>query len=86
MDAWRRAPALSGPIGISLAFVTSMVAGIMSSSCIIPDKCIVITVPGTDWCVEVVGAQMWPAGYPEFTEDVRDDNEQWPLGCAPRAR
>lgn len=75
MLAWPR------PLVLGLALALSVVVGTMNSSCVIPDKCIVVIVSGTDWCSEVVGAQKWPAGQPNFAEAVKDANGDWPVGC-----
>jgi hypothetical protein len=56
--------------------------GFASTGCIFGDQCIVIVVPGHDWCSDIVNAQMWPGGHPELAEPVKDDADEWPRGCA----
>jgi hypothetical protein len=69
-------------LGLGLAFVVSTAAGAVSSSCILPDKCIVVIVAGSDWCAELVGAKMWPPGSPELAVLVEDEADERPRGCA----
>ena len=58
------------------------VAGsLLGSACVIPDSCPVIATPGTDWCVTMDGAQMWPPGQPELAEPVLSENDIDPTGC-----
>jgi hypothetical protein len=64
-----------------LALVGSGGWGVMASSCIIPDTCIVVIDYGTDWCVDIVGAQMWPPGRPDLAEPVVDEDGELPRGC-----
>ena len=66
---------------LGLALLISVAWGFASSACfLIPDRCIVIKTPGTDWCMEV-DAQMWPPGEPELAEPVVDGNGELPRGC-----
>ena len=50
-------------------------------ACIIPDYCIVVNASGSDWCVNVEDAQMWPIGQPELAERVTDEHGGPPPGC-----
>ena len=52
-----------------------------SSGCLIPDHCIVVTVPGVDWCSKAVGALQWPVGHPELAVPVLDETNRPPIGC-----
>jgi hypothetical protein len=63
---------------LAFGFTASAVA---SSGCIFNDYCIVITTPGTDWCVHVEGAMMWPVGQPELAEPVSAPAGGAPRGC-----
>lgn len=49
--------------------------------CVLPDVCPVVATKGTDWCVTMVGALMWPAGQPELAEPVRPEGKLAPDGC-----
>ncbi len=51
----------------------SAAALVPSGGCVLPDYCILIEFNGTDWCATMGGAQMWPAGQPEFAEPISDD-------------
>ncbi|MEM9461110.1 MAG: PDZ domain-containing protein [Myxococcota bacterium] len=61
------------------AFVGASVPG--SSGCIIPDYCILVQSPGTDWCRNVAGAVMWPAGDPNAVEPIIGPGGMPPQGC-----
>jgi hypothetical protein len=62
-----------------------LLMGLASSTvvpgCILPDYCIVLTTWGTDWCVYVDEAQMWPIGQPELAEPVSAEQGGPPIGC-----
>lgn len=45
-----------------------------------PDYCILIYTPGTDWCGSLSGAVMWPQGQPDAAEPIVSDEEP-PRGC-----
>ena len=76
-SAWLRPLALVGALALGL-LGSSLGAG----GCLVPDYCIVVTTPGTDWCTQMNGALMWPAGQPELAEAVLGDDESSPTGCA----
>ena len=50
---------------LALGFTASVVA---PSGCILNDYCIVVTTPGTNWCVLIEDALMWPVGQPDLAE------------------
>jgi hypothetical protein len=63
---------------LALGLAASAVA---PSGCILPDYCIVILTPGTDWCVHMDDAMMWPVGQPELAEPVSPPGGGPPRGC-----
>jgi hypothetical protein len=63
---------------LALGLAASVVA---PSGCILPDYCIVVLTPGTDWCVHTEGAMMWPVGQPELAEPVSPPAGGPPQGC-----
>lgn len=66
---------LIGALGLGLG------ASATGPGCVVPDYCIVIHTKGTDWCVNVEDAMMWPIGNPEMTEPVGADRGGSPVGC-----
>lgn len=68
-------------LALGLGLTGGVASGFANTGCIFKDECIVIISNGNDWCSDLVGALMWPAGHPEFAEVVKDDDE-WPRGCA----
>ncbi len=71
--------------GGGLAFALGLGAATLTNSstgCIIPDQCILIVTPGKDWCMHLIGAQMWPIGSPEQAVPVMDSDGSEPRGCA----
>jgi hypothetical protein len=53
----------------------------VAPGCILPDYCIVILTQGTDWCVVIEDAMMWPVGQPDLAEPVSAPNGGAPRGC-----
>jgi hypothetical protein len=78
---------VQSPVGFSRKVMlgSGMVLGLLGSSsgpaCIIPDYCIVWQTPGTDWCVNVEVAHMWPINQPELAEPVRSESGGLVKGC-----
>jgi hypothetical protein len=70
-----RALVLAGSLTLGLA------ASAVAPSCILPDYCIVIVTPGTDWCVLIEEAMMWPVGQPDLAESVSASGGGPPKGC-----
>jgi hypothetical protein len=66
-------------LGVSLA--AGFTASAVAPGCILPDYCIVITTQGTDWCVVMEDAMMWPVGQPELAEPVSIPDAGAPRGC-----
>jgi len=66
MATLARTLTLLAGLGLGLGGATSLLA----PACLILDKCPVITTAGTDWCVVLMDAQMWPIGQPELAEPV----------------
>lgn len=58
-----------------------LAASAVAPGCIFNDYCIVVTTPGTDWCVVMEDAMMWPIGQPEFAEPASGPNGGAPQGC-----
>lgn len=75
-SAWPRCLALVGALALGL-LGSSFGAG----GCLVPDYCIAVTTSGTDWCAQMDGALMWPAGQPELAEPVLTDDNVQPVGC-----
>ena len=71
------------PAGLLTGLIAGGSVGFMSASsgCLIPDHCIVVTVPGVDWCSKAVGALQWPVGHPELAVPVLDETNRPPIGC-----
>jgi hypothetical protein len=63
--------------GLTLGLTASAVA----PGCIFNDYCIVITTLGTDWCVVIEDAMMWPAGQPDLAQPVSASGGGAPRGC-----
>jgi hypothetical protein len=63
---------------LALGLAASAVA---PSGCILNDYCIVVTTPGTDWCVLIEDAMMWPVGQPDLAEPVADPGGGAVRGC-----
>jgi hypothetical protein len=70
-----RVVVLAGSLMVGLA------ASAVAPSCILPDYCIVIITPGTDWCVHMEDAMMWPVGQPDLAEPVSGSAGGPPRGC-----
>jgi hypothetical protein len=64
---------------------TSLTAGAIASTvapgCIFNDYCIVVTTQGTNWCVNIEDAMMWPVGQPDLAEPVSIPAGGPPRGC-----
>lgn len=67
--------------GLAFALLAGSVWGVASSSCIIPDTCILVVTSGDDWCRQIIGARMWPSGSDDLAVPVLDENENWPQAC-----
>jgi hypothetical protein len=63
--------------GLAMGLASSTVV----PGCILQDYCIVINTWGTDWCMYVEDAQMWPIGQPELAERVPAKQGGPPIGC-----
>lgn len=78
---------MAQPVEITRACVLGggLLMGLASSAvmpgCILPDYCILLTTWGTDWCMYVDEAQMWPIGQPELAEPVSAEQGGPPIGC-----
>jgi hypothetical protein len=56
-------------------------ASLGPAGCLIPDYCILFNAPGSDWCVTMPGAQMWPIGQPELAQPIKNQIFGAPKGC-----
>ena len=54
-------------VGFGLGLGAALV---LTPGCVIPDSCPVIATKGTNWCLSMQDAQMWPPGQPELAEPV----------------
>jgi hypothetical protein len=61
--------------------MVGLAASAVAPSCILPDYCIVVTTSGTDWCVHMEDAMMWPIGQPDLAEQVSTLAGGPPRGC-----
>jgi hypothetical protein len=64
-----------------MGLMVGLAGSTAAPGCILPDYCIVITTWGTDWCMNVEDAWMWPLGQPELAERVSGDGGGPPEGC-----
>ncbi len=69
-------------LSFSLALMIGIVTGVLASAsaCVFPDRCIVVTSNGIDWCSIAVGALMWPANQPELAQPIILNGKS-PVGC-----
>lgn len=65
---------------LAASLALGLTASAVAPSCILPDYCIVIITPGTDWCVLMEDAMMWPVGQPDLAEPVATRGGP-PRGC-----
>ena len=68
-------------LAFTLALVGSGAWGFGSTGCLLPDRCIVVYSYGDNWCMDAVGAQMWPPDAPEFARDIQTEEGLLPRGC-----
>lgn len=66
---------------LALGLLLGLASPTTTPGCIIPDYCIVLNTEGTDWCLYVENAQMWPVGQPELAEPVLGPDGSVPKGC-----
>ena len=64
-----------------IALALGIAAALTAPGCLIPDYCIEIYTPGTDWCRALPEAQMWPSGQPQTPEPILDPEGGGPTGC-----
>jgi hypothetical protein len=76
-----RPTSLSGVSVLGMGLLLGFVGSAAAPGCILPDYCIVVNTWGTDWCMNVEEAQMWPVGQPELAERVSGDEGGPPEGC-----
>ena len=76
---------LSTNIGRVTVLGTGLLIGVAGSAtapaCILQDYCILVNTWGTDWCMHVDGAWMWPVEQPELAERVSAGRGGPPEGC-----
>jgi hypothetical protein len=76
---------MSRPNNVAGVLGSGLLLGVAGSAaapgCIFADYCIVLNTWGTDWCMNVEEAQMWPVGQPELAERVSTENGGPPIGC-----
>jgi hypothetical protein len=68
-----------GVLGMGMLF--GVAGSAVGPGCILPDYCIVVNTWGTDWCMNVEEAQMWPVGQPELAERVSVESGGPVIGC-----
>ncbi len=64
-----------------IALALGIAAALTAPGCLIPDYCIEIHTPGTDWCRSLPDAQMWPSGQPQAAKLIFDSEGGSPTGC-----
>lgn len=66
---------------LSAALTIGLAAPAVAPGCVFNDYCIVVTTPGTNWCVVIEDAMMWPVGQPDLAEPVSGPAGGAPRGC-----
>lgn len=66
---------------LAAGLALGLAAPAVAPGCILNDTCIVVTTPGTDWCVVIEDALMWPVGQPDLAEPVSGPGGGAPRGC-----
>lgn len=72
---------LTGVSVLGMGLLLGVAGSTATPGCILQDYCIVINTWGTDWCMHVDDAQMWPLGQPELAERVSATQGGPPEGC-----
>jgi hypothetical protein len=76
-----RSDNFAGVSVLGMGMLLGVAGSAIAPGCILPDYCIVINTWGTDWCIIVDEAQMWPVGQPELAEPVSAKHGGPPIGC-----